>query len=313
MLFVNESHAQSFSMSMPNSNFVLIPGGGFETHAMITVDPGQIVHLSTIHPTGIIAYFQPNTIHESQMVYLLVICPDSNLSQHQTITAIARQNDDSITKTINVYNANDGHGFYNIEKARAYLDSAFIFLEQTYPSQATYLESVHQLNWQACFPYPPLLVVTHHLFVNQDWRVEVLWHEMIPPHNWTKMFVYNESLDHCWGVNIDTYGQYSVIPCEITHYIFQDTITGMEEDLPKQLFELFPNPCNGTLHCSMQAEMTSMATLVILDLNGKALLRHRISPMDRFLAWDISALAPGLYIVNCEAEGFRQVEKIVIR
>ena len=39
-----------------------------------------------------------------------------------------------------------------------------------------------------------LLVVTHYLFVSAEWEVGVEWHVMVPPHDWTRIY-----LRHRWS------------------------------------------------------------------------------------------------------------------
>ena len=293
---------QPFDFRMPNTNFLLVPGGGFESQAWVDVPPGDSVILSTTAGTGLMALFQPSTVKQSRYVYLVVISVDSALVQNQSLTVCARCSNDSITKTLQISNANNGHGFYLVDSARTLLDTAFKYLKHALPAQKIYINYIHQLPWTACFPYPPLLIVTHHLFVYDNWRATVLWHNMIPPHDWSKIFIYNEEVDTCYGVKIDTWGDFSIIPCEIMHYNQQDTIMNLPEIAESDLFSLCPNPAGDNLYISLREGVSFPVGLTVLNIAGRIV--QRVELTDRESTINLEQLAAGIYIVKvCTPEG----------
>ncbi len=238
--------AQSFSFSMPNSNFVLIPGGGFESKAWVGVEPGDTVVLTASGPQELFTFFQPSVVYQDQFVYLIVISPDSTFPPFSQVDICAVQNTDTIHKSIYITRVNDSTGFNLYDSAWYYLDSAFQYLKASFPAQQAFFDSLHQFPWITCFPYPPLLIVTHHLIVYGNWRAEAMWHNMIPPDDWGKAFIYNEVTGDCWGVFFDTWGIPSLIPCEIMHYNQQDSIVSSPENTPPDLIKTWPNPaCEG--------------------------------------------------------------------
>jgi hypothetical protein len=47
--------------------------------------------------------------------------------------------------------------------------------------------------WRSVVTKPRILVVSHHLFFSEEWEMGVRWHVMIPPHDWTEIY-----LRHRW-------------------------------------------------------------------------------------------------------------------
>ncbi len=298
---------QAFDFRMPNSNFVLIPGGGFESHAWVDVPPGDSVLLTTSAGTGLITLFQPSVVRQSQQVYLVVISTDSTLAQQQTMTVCAHHNNDSITKVLSIRNANNGHGFYLIDSARTWLDTAYAYFKHSFPTQKIFLNNLQQSPWVSCFPYPPLLIVTHHLFVFENWRATVLWHNMVPPDDWAKVFIYNEENDSCYGIHVDSWGTFSFIPCEIMHYNQQDTIMNLP-DIPEiALFNLWPNPTEDQLYISFREELMEPTRITVFNIDGRTL--QTVEVIRRECTLHLDHLPAGIYMVRaCTAEGCRSIK-----
>ncbi|MFO7722753.1 MAG: T9SS type A sorting domain-containing protein [Bacteroidales bacterium] len=298
---------QSFSFTMPTSQFVLIPGGGFESRVSVTVPPGDSVILTATCPQGLMAVFQPAVVHHSQDVFLVVISTDSALAQQQTLHVCARHLNDSITKTIWINDANDGHGFYLIDSARILLDTAFGYLKHIFPTQKIFINSVEQLPWTGCFPYPPLIIVTHHLFVSGNWRATVLWHNMVPPDNWEKVYIYNEQTDSCYGVHIDTWGVFSTIPCEKQHYTIQDVNFSIPEKAPGPEMTCKPNPTSDIINIKLNQGFSTPVRLQLLNTAGQLLRDVVIFEKEYIL--DLGQEPPGMYVLMAKsASGFKAVK-----
>lgn len=302
---------QSLQFSLLNTHFVLIPGGGFETKAWIYVPPGDTVHMQAESGTGMHALFQPATLSASQFVYLVVISTDTNLAPQQTMRLVARTPSDSIVHWITVDNHYNGHGFYLIDSAKYYQAAAFTYLLQALPSQSGLLDSLRQIDWIPCFPYPPLLVVTHHLFVSGDWRMTVLWHNMIPPHNWVKMFLYNELQGISFGVNIDTWGAYSLIPCEIMHYNQQDTITARQGDPSLYGILAYPNPTDGVLRLQLDNPPPHPMGISLYAANGNQVLSGIWDSGVQEMTLDLHSLPAGVYFLAAPIEAGNRKMKII--
>lgn len=300
---------QSFQFMMPNSQFVLIPGCSFESKAWIEVAPGDSVVLTASAGPELKALFQPHVVYQNQFVYVVVVSVDSFLSQSQYLTLTARQNNDSLQKVIHIANANDGHGFYLIDSARYYVDTAFGYLKHSFPTQKIFLNNLQHSSWIPSFPYPPLWIVTHHLFVYDEWRIQVLWHNMIPPDNWERVFIYNETCDSCYGININTLGEFSIIPCEIIHYNFQDTLTSIPEDPTIAGFQLWPNPATDQLHIRLDHTGSEAKYLEISSLTGQILFRTELVDHETLL--NVSNLQPGMYLITLRANAAVSTKRFI--
>ena len=46
-----------------------------------------------------------------------------------------------------------------------------------------------QTGWTGTIVTPHILVVTHYLFLTDEWEMEVRWHVMIPPYDWTVIYL----------------------------------------------------------------------------------------------------------------------------
>ncbi len=302
---------QSFSFSVPNKSFLLIPGGSVETKIWVTVPTGDSVTFQTNAGPGILAFFQPAVIYHSQHVYLLIISLDSNLAPHQNFTVSALCNGTTLHETIHIANAYDGDGFLLMDSARYWLDTAFAWFKHSFPNQKIFLNQVQTLPWVTSFPYPPLWIVTHHLFVSGNWRATVRWHNMVPPDNWEKIILYNEVLDSCYGVHVDSWGQFSLIPCDIMHYNYQDTITSAAEPPQNEKWQLWPNPAGETVYLKAPEDAGVPIKVILADITGRIILERVL--YEKVEAIDISGLRPGVYFLMGEDDSRHWTSRLVIR
>ncbi len=303
--------AQTFSFSMPNTSFVLIPGGGFETKAWAGVDPEDSVVLSAATSPGLLALFQPSVIYQDQFVYLVVISTDTALAPLSQVELTAVQNNDTIHKSIFISKINDPNGFNLYDSAWYYLDTAFQFLKASYPAQQAFFNSLHQLAWTPCFPYPPLLIVTHHLFVYESWRTAVMWHNMIPPYNWAKVFISNEASGDCWGVNIDTWGNPSLIPCETMHYNQQDSIVNIaSRDDPARL-TIWPNPSCKGIYIRLPEWEKGDFRPELRNAAGIQVQYNFITDSDDIRYLEMEGLPEGMYFISQPGQCGSASEKII--
>ncbi len=70
-----------------------------------------------------------------------------------------------------------------------------------------YLAEVHpelgideDTEWTPSIVKPHILVVSHYLFFNEEWEMGLMWHVMIPPHDWARIYLrhrYDEVAPQC--------------------------------------------------------------------------------------------------------------------
>jgi len=46
-----------------------------------------------------------------------------------------------------------------------------------------------ETEWIGTIVNPGILVVMHYMFYSEDWEMYVTWHVMIPPYDWTKIYL----------------------------------------------------------------------------------------------------------------------------
>jgi len=59
------------------------------------------------------------------------------------------------------------------------------WLEQQHPEFGITADT----EWAPTIVKPHILVVTHYLFFSEEWEMSVMWHIMIPPYNWARIYL----------------------------------------------------------------------------------------------------------------------------
>ncbi len=237
---------QSFIFNVPNTHFQLEYGAGVDTRIGINFsgsDPFP-VYLSADVPPGIVAVFQPDTVYHNDTLVLSMMVKDSTLTGSYDFTIRAKDSVHEVLKTIHLLVQNNGSNMFPEYPALTYRDIAFGYLNTVHPEISSVYGEFSTFDWNGFWQYPPLIVVSNYVFLSNNWRCNVLWHIMIPPYNWKKVFVYNEQEDVCLGVNIDTDGNCTEIPCEKHYYFYQDSVALDADNIPRQSIEvqIYPNP-----------------------------------------------------------------------
>jgi len=93
------------------------------------------------------------------------------------------------------------------------------------------------------------------------------------------------------------------------------TATGLNDQPLLSELKVFPNPAHGSVTVSIQAAVQQEAVLKIVDLPGRTVYERKIvirgnAQADEQL--DLSALSPGIYLLELSAGGRRQTEKLLI-
>lgn len=88
-----------------------------------------------------------------------------------------------------------------------------------------------------------------------------------------------------------------------------EVVVGVEEITEISEVLIFPNPANDVVQV-VAPELTN-ATVRIIDISGKVVMaQEKISQVAYF---EVSTLAPGLYTVTIEQDGFNKSEKLIIQ
>ena len=100
-----------------------------------------------------------------------------------TVTIVGERGDEVQTQaaTIVVRPGED----LTLEAAAAMRDRFMPWLSENHPE----LGISAQADWTGTIVTPHILVVTHYLFLTDEWEMEVRWHVMIPPHDWAEIYL----------------------------------------------------------------------------------------------------------------------------
>jgi hypothetical protein len=161
---------------------------------------------------------QPDTVFGSDCSVLSMKAGDSYFTGETMLEIIGIHKDDSVKKTISIKIFGD-HERPSFNTEKSYLSQSVAYLGDLYPE---YLMQLNEIDTSSMFcyrPFPSFDIVNHSVLLSNAWRITVLEHVMVPPYDWKKVFVWNPRYNLYFGVEIDTHGVLTLIPCQV-HYYF---------------------------------------------------------------------------------------------
>lgn len=163
--------------------------------------------------------FQPDTLFGSDYSILSLKTADDYFTGETDLEIIGIHQNDSLKKVlrIKIFGENEQAKF-TMEKK--YLSQALAYIENSYPA---FRDEINEIDTSSMFcyrPFPAFDIVNHSVLLSNHWRINIQQHVMVPPYDWKKIFLWNETESLCLGVQIDTHGGCSFIPCQL-HYYFQ--------------------------------------------------------------------------------------------
>jgi len=294
------SYSQHFNLNVPNKCFMAEPGTGIDTKIKVIFHdfPTYPVYLSVIAPDGIEAVLQPGNITRTDTVILSMFVSENALAE-LTVPVYISATDNYYTEsdTISLQVTGGSGAYLDDYLARTYRDSAIGFIQSKYPELVNDFGNLLDYEWIGFYPYPPLDIVSHYVYLNNNWRINVLWHVMVPPHDWKKVFIYNEAEKTGWGVNIDTDGICSEIACSKYYYFYQDTnnlISGINSNACIYEAVSFPNPFSEKTTIMFSNQRHLPFTFQMFDAGGCEIRRFRNIRKESIEIFR-EQLTPGIY------------------
>jgi len=145
---------------------------------------GEPISLTAAAPNATVTV-EPPSITPGQVAEVTVTADEAAVGQ-DLIVAIAGQRADTLasaTKTLSVTEGNIDD-FDELEATAEQMRDLFIpWLAANHPE----LGITSQTAWTPQLASPYILVVSHYLFLSEDWELHVYWHVMIPPYDWVKI------------------------------------------------------------------------------------------------------------------------------
>lgn len=129
---------------------------------------------------------EPETMTPGVVAEVTVIPADDQAGQALpvTITGTADGQQDTVATSLDVIEGDIAEYQSSIgPAAEVHRDRFVAWLAENHPE----LGITEQTEWDSLVVSPRILVVTHHLFLSDDWEMHVYWHVMIPPDDWARI------------------------------------------------------------------------------------------------------------------------------
>lgn len=142
------------------------------------------VKITSQAPTDIASVtIQPNEITPGQIAEIIVRPTLASLNQTFTVTVKGERLGvvQEVTLSIEVISGEDSVSSYATEMRDMFVP----WFEVNYPE----LGISAQTEWTSTIVNPRILVVMHYIFYSEEWEMYVTWHVMIPPHDWTRVYL----------------------------------------------------------------------------------------------------------------------------
>lgn len=273
-LMTSLSFGTSFWWNIPKSNYEAAPGAAVEVAMEIGFCQPHLdsIFFSSEAPPGVQVLFQPRCIDRSQRVVMVIAVTDSTLKGTTVSLTVKASDKTSILSKEITITVPDESTFSN--DAEVYRDLALQYLFQQHHVEMALYEGMGSWEWTGYRPYVHLLEVDHYVFIYENWRINVLQHIMIPPHDWEKIFISNEVEGFYWGVKIDTEEKFIEIPCTPYFYFQQDqeTAIGNKPESTSAAFALvrnFPNPFNPRTTIRYSIPKNDKVEIAIYNVTGE--------------------------------------------
>jgi hypothetical protein len=195
---------------IPGAQVVLLVTQGDETAGTATV---------TATASGGDVMVQPSSITGTEVAEVTVIPTSTEGELAVTIEVSTEQGTESISRVASISPWEDDRG----EQAGEILDLFTPWLAETHPELGITPDS----EFEGTFVAPELLVVSHYVFFNDQWEIGVAWHVMLPPDDFSEIYLRPRSelsptlafRVGSWQTALDT-GDYEVMdvepPSEVT-------------------------------------------------------------------------------------------------
>ncbi len=185
--------------------------------SLFNFDDNKGIRFIVNGPDHLLWRFRPDTLYESGQTILAIKTSGAYFNGVVSFEVIGIHHDDSIKKLVNIYiKGEDFHPSYT--SAKAYMQQSLDYLISYYPEFEEQFNQADTTGLFCYYPYPSLDIVKHTVLLNRHWRALVQEHVMVPPYNWKKVFLWNEEQNLYFGLEIDTHGDISRIPCKVKYY-----------------------------------------------------------------------------------------------
>ncbi len=153
---------------------------------------GKAVNISVTAPDATTT-ISPQAITSEQVAEVMIVPDEASTGSTLTVTINGERDGLKQTETVTV-NVLEGLGEVEDELAdlAAEMRDKFIpWLATNYPE----LGITSETEWMPSIVLPHIMVVMYYLFFSEDWEMGVQWHVTIPPHNWTRIYLRQRTIE----------------------------------------------------------------------------------------------------------------------
>jgi len=125
----------------------------------------------------------PNSISTGQIAEILFFPSKEGVNETLIVTISGRRRGliQKISVSISVVDGKDEIVDYAVEMRNMFIS----WLADNHPE----LNITVETEWTGIIVNPKILVVMHYIFLSEDWELYLTWHVMIPPFDWTKIYL----------------------------------------------------------------------------------------------------------------------------
>lgn len=168
-----------FAPAVPGQECMILVGVEESSAPAASGDPVQL----SVAADHCAVSINPSAIRAGDVAEVTLV-PEENALEQTVIASIRGQRGthaDTATASFEVW-----HGEDTVEgEAIALRDRFVAWLADAHPE----LEITGSTEWESRVVRPVWLVVTHYLFLSDEWEMGVSWHIMIPPSDWTRIYL----------------------------------------------------------------------------------------------------------------------------
>jgi hypothetical protein len=179
------------------------------------LDQQDKIHISA-NATGATCKINPQNAAPGTVVEI-VVTPSGQLVDQNLEVKITAQRQDVTHTTSKTLEVIEGiiEDYLGLEpEAAAYRDRFVEWLATNHSELG--IDSITE--WDGKVTTPRWLVVSHYLFFSDEWEMMVGWHIMIPPYDWTEIYLRKrfDDLTPTYGFKIDSRSNVESLPYECT-------------------------------------------------------------------------------------------------
>ena len=158
----------------------------------LTTQEPKAVTISAVAPDCQVTVF-PQTITSGKVAEVTIIPAEADVGKNITVTIQGERDGVKQTKTVTFEVIAEEDREETLGPEAVSIRNNFTqWLSTNHPE----LGITNETAWTGTVVNPRVLVVMHYMFLSEDWEMYVTWHVMIPPYDWTRIYLrhrYNQT------------------------------------------------------------------------------------------------------------------------